>query len=143
MPATITQSVLAKFATAGLTAFDGSQGLWFGELPQNLDLPFIAFVHGGERPDYMTEKEYLDKGTFTFTIFAEGVAEVERLALLFLAVFDGFVKSPRGLDFSGGAVIEWDRTQYLVAIEPVADVNARRVGRVDIGYAYTTQKSLP
>lgn len=143
---TITQSVRAKFDDAigsGLTDFDGSDGLWFGEVPQQLVLPFAGFVHNGERSEYTTEREYFDKGSFTFTIFAEGVAEVERLALLVLAVYDLFVKSPRLLDFTNGKVIEWDRTSYIVAMEPVADKNAARVARVDIQYAYRTQKTLP
>jgi len=143
LASTITQSLIAKFTAAGLTDFDVSSGLWFAEIPPNLNLPVIGLVHNGEQPKYTTEAQYFDKGTVTFTIFAEGVAETERLALLVLAVYDVFVKSPRLLDFTGGKVIEWDRTTYMPSMEPIADVNAKRVGRVDIGYAYTTQKTLP
>ncbi len=144
MPATtILQSLVAAFEDSGNTDFSGSLGLWFGEVPQQLELPFLAFVSGGERPQFTTEQEYLDSGTVTFSIFAEGIAETERLALIVLAIYDPFIKNWNGLDFTGGIVSEWERVSYMPSLEPIQDVNARRVGRVDIQYAYTTQKSLP
>ncbi len=143
MSATITQSVLAKFVAAGLTDFDGSLGLWLGEIPENLNPPVIGFVHGGERPEYTFEREYTDSGTFTFTIFAVTVAETERLALLVMAAFDAFVKSPRQMDFTGGKVTSWEKTSYTISAEPTRSETAKQVGRADFQYAYTTQKSLP
>lgn len=143
MATTITQSVLAKFPDVLLPAFSASQGLWFGEIPQNFSLPFVGFVHGGERPTYTMEREYQESGTFTFTVFAEGVAETERLALLVMNVYDAFTKHFSQLDFTGGKMVDWERTSYMVSLEPIANVQAKRVARADFQYAYTTQKSLP
>lgn len=140
---TITQSLLAKFVASGNAEFSGSQGMWFGKIPANLQLPFFGFVHGGETPEYTTSQEYLERGTFTFSIYAETIAETERLALVVMGVYDAFIKNWNALDFTGGTCVEWDRTRYLIAFEPIEDANARYVGRADIQYAYTTQKTLP
>ena len=140
---TITQSVLAQFVASGNTDFVGSQGMWFGQIPANLNLPFFGFVHNGETPKYTTEKAYKDSGTFLFSIYAEGVAEVERLALIVLGIFDAFITNWPGLNFTGGKCAEWARTRYIVSLEEIEDVNARKVARVDITYAYTTVKVLP
>lgn len=143
MADTITQSVLAQFVASGNTEFSGSQGMWFGQIPANFNLPFFGFVHNGETPKYTTEKAYKDSGSFLFSIYAEGVAEAERLGLVVLGIFDAFITNWPALNFSGGRCSEWARTRYLVALEPIEDVNARRVARVDITYAYTTTKVLP
>lgn len=140
---TITQSVFAKFVDSGNTDFSGSQGMWFGQIPANLELPFFGFVHNGEAPKYTTEKGYKDLGSFLFSIYAEGVAETERLALIVLGIFDAFITNWTALNFTGGKCSEWQRARYIVSLEPIEDVNARKVGRVDITYAYTTTKVLP
>ena len=95
MPAaTITQTVLAKFVAATLTDFDASLGLWLGEIPEDLSLPVIGFVHGGERPEYTFEREYIDTGSFTFTIFAETVRQEapRRWGLRDVVLFDPGVR---------------------------------------------------
>lgn len=143
MASTITQSVLAQYEASGNTDFSGSQGLWFGQIPANLVLPFFGFVHNGETPEFTFEREYLEKGSFTFSVYAEGVAETERLALIVLGIYDSFIKHWNRLDFIGGTCVEWDRTRYIVTLEPIVDVNARKVAKADIQYAYTTQKILP
>lgn len=150
MSITITQSVAAKFVASGNTDFSGSQGIWFGRIPAkastnlpDIELPFLGFTHGGETPEYTFEKAYQDKGTFSFSIYAITVAETERLALIILAIFDAFIKNPRALDFTNGYCIEWERTRYLVDIEAIENEDAKFAGRVDIQYAYTTQKELP
>ncbi len=143
MATTILQSLVAVFAASGNADFVGSQGLWFGEVPQQLELPFLGLVHGGESPEYTFEGQYADSGTFTFSVFAEGVAETERLALVVLRIYDAFVKNWNGLNFSGGVVTDWAKTRYTISLEPMQDVNARRVGRADFSYSYTTQKTLP
>ncbi len=143
MARTITQSVVAKFAASGNSDFTGSQGIWFGQIPANLDLPFFGFVHNGETPRYSTEKGYTDSGSFLFSIYAEGVEATENLALNVLNIYDAFITDWTQLNFTGGRVAEWARTRYLVTLEPTEDVNARKVGRVDITYAYTVTKVLP
>lgn len=143
MATTITQSILAKFVATGNTDFSASQGMWFGKIPSNLPTPFFGFVHNGETPTYTKEKGYKDSGAFLFSIYAEGVAETERLALIVLGIFDAFIKDWAQLNFTGGRVAEWERTRYLVALEDTEDVFARPVGRADITYAYTVNKVLP
>lgn len=140
---TITQSVLAKFVASGNTDFGASQGMWFGKIPANLPTPFFGFVHNGETPKYTTEKAYKDSGSFLFSIYAEGIAEAERLALIVLGIFDAFITDWTQLNFTGGKVAEWQRTRYLLDLEETEDVFARQVGRVDITYAFTVTKVLP
>lgn len=150
MSITITQSVAAKFVASGNTDFSGSQGIWFGRIPAkastnlpDIELPFLGFTHGGETPKYTSERQYKDEGTFNFAIYAITVAETERLALIVLNIFDAFICSPRGLDFTNGYCIGWYRTRYMVDIEAIENEDAKFAGRVDIQYAYTTQKTLP
>ncbi len=141
--ATITQAILAKFVASGNTDFAASSGLWLQEIPENLPLPVIGFVHGGERSEYTSERDYFDLGSFSFTIFAEGLAETERLALNVLAIFDVLVKAPQTLTWTGGRLVEWDKTNYTISGEPIRDENAKQVGRADFTYAYKAQKLLP
>ena len=141
--ATITQRIVEKFVASGNTDFSGSQGIWFGQIPANLELPFLGFVHNGETPEYYTEKEYADSGSFLFSIYAETVAETERLALIVLAIYDAFIKNWNALDFTGATCTAWARTRYQIFFEPIEDVEAKYVGRADITYEYTTMKQLP
>ncbi len=143
MATTIVQSVLAKFVAASLTDFDGSLGLWLGEIPENLPAPVVGFVQSGDSTEFTMEKEYFEFGTVTITIFATGVAETERLTALVLAAYDVYIKAPTGLNFTGGKVINWDRVPYTVTAEPTRDSQAKQKGRTDFRYAYQVQKSLP
>ncbi len=142
MAATITQSVLAHFP-GSIEEFQPSQGLWLAEIPPGLPLPVIGFVHNGEQPEYTTEAAYSESGSFRFTIFAQSVEETERLALLILAVFDRFVTKPWLLNFTGGKVIAWGKTDYVIAMEDRPDLEAKRIGRAEFGYEYITEKTLP
>lgn len=143
MATTITQSIVAKFAASGNTSFSASQGLWFGEIPANLPTPFLGVVHNGETFEYTGEKDYQAYGSFLFSIYTEGVAAAEALALTVANIFDAFITNWSPLNFTGGTMAKWSKTSYLVALEPMADVNARKVGRVDIGYEYEFNGVLP
>jgi len=143
MATTITQSVLARFAAAAISEFSTSGGLWLEEAPEGSPLPLAGFTHGGERPEYTTEEAYTDAGSIDFDIYAVTVAETERLAKLVLNLFDACVKNPRLLDFTGGYVISWERTNYRIGVEGFRREDNKQIGHATFSYSYVTQKSLP
>jgi hypothetical protein len=143
MAATITQAILARFATSTITDFSASGGLWLEEAPEQASLPLIGFTHGGERPEYTTEEAYNDVGSIDFDIYAVTVEETERLALLVLNLFDLCIKNPRRLDFTGGLVISWERTNYRIGVEGFRREDNKQIGHATFSYSYTTKKSLP
>ena len=143
MATTITQAILARFATSTITDFSASGGLWLEEAPQQTQMPLAGFAHGGERPEYTTEEPYHETGSFNFDIYAVTVEETERLALIVMDLFDLCVKNPRLLDFTGGLVVSWERTNYRIGVEGFRREDNKQIGHATFSYSYTTKKSLP
>ncbi len=142
--ATITQSVIAKFAASDVaTEFSASSGLWLEQIPEQISLPFIAFEHGGEQFEYTTERDYSAMGTYTFTIFAVTIAETERLAKAVMAVFDAIIKSSRSLDFATSKVTDWEKTSYRIGVEGLRKEDNTQIGRATFDYRYKVLAQLP
>ena len=143
MATTIVQSVLAKFATSGITDFSATGGLWLEEAPESVSLPIAGFTNNNETLEYSTELEYKETGTFDFDVYAAGIAETERLALLIKSLYDKYIRNPRGMDFIGGKVVNWERVSGRTGVEGQRKDDNAQVGHTTFTYAYTVERTLP
>lgn len=144
MAISITQAVLAKFVASGNTDFSAASGMWFAEMPETLTLPFVGFVMGGEQTEYHTEDRYVDSGTMTFTVFAEGVAETERLAKVVMAIYDACVVNPNAaFTITGETCFLWQKTDYRIDTATFRNAAGSLVGEATFSYRYGVAKTLP
>jgi hypothetical protein len=143
MPDTITQALVARYANGPVADFEASGGLWFDEMPDGASLPFLLFAHQGEQAEFTTEKGYLESGSHEFHVFAETVAETERLALAVRDVFDPCIESPSLLSVTGAVVFEFARPSYRIAAEGQRSSNQKQVGHASFVYSYGVRRMLP
>lgn len=144
MATTIAQALLDRFANSGITDFDGSGGMWLEEIPATATpiLPLFGFTHQGEQCQFTTELDYVETGSFEFSIFALGVAEAERLGLVVKALFDPLIKSPNQLAITNAKMISFDRQSGQVGVEGFRQADGKAVGRVTFVYAYEVERKL-
>lgn len=143
MATTITQAVLAKFASAGLTDFDAGGGLWLDMIPEGKSLPFICFTQAEETTEYTTELEYFEQGGFDFYVFAITPAAAESKAMTVKAAFDVCIKTPSLLTITNAKVIQWERTGGKIQIAEFPDQQQRQVGLATFSYRYQVMRTLP
>lgn len=146
MPAaTMTQAVIAKFDDSDAAdEFTTSGGLWLEMVKEQVSLPFIRFEHSPARFEYTTERDYEEQGSFGFTIFALGVAEVERLALAVMQVFDECITTPHSsFEITDAHVTRWFKTSYRVGVAALRQEDNAVVGQADFEYEYSLHRELP
>jgi hypothetical protein len=112
MAATLLGAYVELFqASAALTAA-ATGGIWVGQIPETIVLPFVCLVHGGEVPNWTFERDYVEDGQVQFLCYALTCEAAESLATLVKAAFDW-----QQLTIANALSIQVERVNYLVQPE--------------------------
>lgn len=123
----------------GLTALVGSSGLYVGQEPEGVALPFVVVTHQGEVPEWTTEKAYTTIATVQFNCYAKGCAAVEAIALQVKGCFDW---CQANLNINGATPIRMTRTMYVLAAEAVRASDGALVYRAQLDYEVEVNRTL-
>jgi hypothetical protein len=111
-PTTLLGSLTARFEADATLASLVPSGVWVSQVPEGTPLPFVVILHGGEVPEWYTERDYVEQGTVQFLCYAKGCAAAEAVAT---AVKDAFDWQPLTITGHNAASIEVRRTNYTVS----------------------------
>jgi hypothetical protein len=105
-------------------------GLWVGQVPELLALPYVCALHQGEVPQWATDTFYLEETKVAFHCLAETAAKAEAIQLAVKALYDWNV-----LMIDNATTVSVRRTNYRLTAEATRAPDAEIVYRGVVEYA--------